>query len=298
MLRFLASLLGLLAVYAWWIEPSRLCLTRYHINDPKQPLANPIRVLLLTDWHLGRWSRPRVLRAKIGRLRRLHQQQPFDLVLLGGDFVDNDPRCLPQIVPALQSLAELGIPLFAVLGNHDYTSFGGDAAPLIEQLQAQGVTVLRNEAAAVTIGRQRLWVVGMDDLQEARSYYQPNNYQTPAQYRLAAAQMDWYAQFDGLEPDGPRLLLAHNPDGVYLPGRKPLAVLSGHTHGGQVMLLDWVSRAGHRWIHPCLPPGSAVTWAGRKTTNGRVLIVSRGIEGAALPLRLGRPPEAVIVTFS
>ena len=67
--------------------------------------------------------------------------------------------------------------------------------------------------------------------------------------------MDWYARFDALEPDTPRLLLAHNPDAVYLPGRKPLAVLSGHTHGGQIMLLDWVSRPLHRWIHPAPAAG-------------------------------------------
>ena len=42
-----------------------------------QPLANPVRVLLLTDWHLGRFSSPRVLRAKMERLLRLHRQTPI-----------------------------------------------------------------------------------------------------------------------------------------------------------------------------------------------------------------------------
>jgi predicted MPP superfamily phosphohydrolase len=93
------------------------------------------------------------------------------------------------------------------------------------------------------------------------------------------------------------LILAHNPDAVYLPGRQPLAVLSGHTHGGQMILLDWFSRPLHRWIHPHLPPGSALTWAGRKMVCGRTLIVSRGVEGSSVPLRLLRPPEAVAVTF-
>ena len=296
MMRPFLSLLGLLAVYCWWVEPARLTVTHYDVSDPDAPLANPVRVLLLTDWHLGRWTRPRVLRGKIGRLLRRHRRRPFDLVLLGGDFIDDDPGYLPLLTDALRRLREFRIPILAVLGNHDHTSFG-DVTPLVERLRARGVTVLRNQAAAVQVGGQRLLVVGLDDLQESPAYYRADVYQTPEQYRQAASHLDWYARFDGLEPHTPRLLLAHNPDAVWLPGRRPLATLAGHTHGGQVMLLDWLSRRFHRPLDRHLPPGSAVTWAGRRQINGRTLIVSRGVEGAALPLRLGRAPEAVVLTL-
>lgn len=293
----LLGLLSLLAIYSWWIEPRRLSITNLAVSGRDQPLAHPVRVLLLTDWHLGRFSRPRDLRAKMERLRRLHHKNPFDVALLGGDFVDTEARYLDRAIPALDTLRQIGIPLFAVPGNHDYTAFGGDIAPVIELLESRGITLLRNQAKAVTAGTQRLMIVGLDDLQEAGAYYQEGVYKRPDQYRQAALGLDWYARFDDVEPDTPRLLLAHNPDAVYLPGRKPLAVLSGHTHGGQIMLLDWISRPLHRWLHPALPPGSAVTWAGCRSVNGRTLIVSRGLEGSALPLRLLRPPEAVVVTL-
>ncbi len=294
--KLLGFLLGLLAAYCWWLEPSRLQLTRHDILDPEKRFQTPIRVLLLTDWHLGRFSRPRALQAKMARLRQEHAAQPFDLVLLGGDYVDTDPRYLRLLGPCLETLAGFGIPLYAVLGNHDYTSFGGECQPVTASLEKAGIT-LRNQAAAVTVRGQRLLIVGLDDLQESRLYYDPAAYQTPEQYKDAAGQVDWYAQFDAIEPETPRLVLSHNPDAVYLPGQVPLAVLCGHTHGGQIMLLDWVSRPLHRWIHSHLPPGSAVTWAGRRRVQDRTLIVSRGIEGSAVPLRLLRPPEAVIVTL-
>ena len=296
-LQLILRLLALLAAYCWWIEPSRLGLTRHTVADPERPLANPVRVLLLTDWHLGRFSRPRSLRAKMQRLTRQHARDPFDLVLLGGDYVDTDPRYLGRLTPILETLAGWGIPTFAVAGNHDYTSFGGDIGPVFSLLQEWGVTTLRGAAAAVVVRGQRLLIVGLDDLQESPAYYTPEGYKAPAQYRQAAQALEWYEKFDAHEPDTPRLLLAHNPDAVFLPGITPLAVLAGHTHGGQIMLLDWVSRPLHRWIHPHLPPGSAVTWAGRRTVNGRTLIVSRGMDGSALPLRLLRPPEAVLVTL-
>ena len=232
------------------------------------------------------------------RLKQRHLEAPFDLVLLGGDYVDVEPEYLRLLVPGLAALTGFSVPLYAVLGNHDYTSFSGDAAPvMLRFLEHGGVHVLRNSAASVTVRGQTLLIIGLDDLQESPLYYDPVRYLPPAHYKDAAAQMDWYAKFDVLEPDTPRLVLAHNPDAAYLPGRTPLAVLCGHTHGGQIMLLDWVSRPLHRWIHPHLPPGSAVTWAGRRTVNGRTLIVSRGMEGSAVPLRLLRSPEAVVVVL-
>lgn len=297
-IRFLLRFLALLTLYCWWVEPARLGVAHFDVSDSDQPLANPIRVLLLTDWHLGRFTRPRVLRSKINRLLRRHQRQPFDLVLLGGDFIDDDPRCLPLLTGALRQLRQFHVPIISVLGNHDHESFPRDVTPLVECLRARGVVVLRNQAAAVQVGGQRLLVVGLEDLQEAQTYYQAGVYRTPAHYRQAASELDWYARFDALEPHTPRLLLAHNPDAAWAPGRRPLATLAGHTHGGQVMLLDWLSRRFHRQFHRLLPPGSAVTWAGRGVVNGRTLIVSRGLEGAALPLRLGRAPEAVVVTLS
>ena len=296
--KFVGFLLGLLAAYCWWMEPGRLAFTRHEVCDPEQPLITPIRVLLLTDWHLGRFSRPAALRAKMERLQKQHRDEPFDLILLGGDYVDEDLHYLRLLTPVLGTLGRLGIPLYAVLGNHDYSSFTGNISAVITYLEDANVCVLRNQAASVTVRGQRMLVIGLDDLQESPLYFDPNRYQPPAHYQNAAGQMDWYRRFDSLEPETPRLLLAHNPDAVYLPGLPPRVVLCGHTHGGQIMLLDWISRPLHRWIHVHLPPGSAVTWAGRRIVNGRTLIVSRGIEGSAVPVRLLRPPEAVIITLS
>ncbi|MGI4789823.1 MAG: metallophosphoesterase [Janthinobacterium lividum] len=296
-LKLLGVLFGFLIVYCWWLEPRRLSITEHDVTDPDQPLQTPIRLLLLTDWHLGRFSRLPVLKAKMERLRKQHLTEPFDLILLGGDYVDVEPAYLTLLIPCLAELAQLDVPMYAVLGNHDYTSFAGNIEPVIACLEASGVSVLRNQTSSVTVRGQRFLIVGLEDLQESSAYFDPDRYQAPKQYKAAAVKMDWYSRFDGLEPETPRLLLAHNPDAVYLQGRKPLAVLCGHTHGGQIMLLDWISKPLHRWIHVHLPPGSAVTWAGRRTIEGRTLIVSRGIEGSAVPLRLLRSPEAVVVTL-
>ena len=107
--------------------------------------------------------------------------------------------------------------------------------------------------------------------------------------------MDWNRHFDGERPELLRIMLAHNPDSVYLPGLDPDVVLAGHTHGGQVFLLDWLAPYFHRFLYPFLPGGSFVTRAGRFELNNRSLFVSRGIECSTLPLRLLRVPEATVI---
>ena len=73
---WLAAAGALALAYAWWVEPARLSVTEHTVADPDAPLANPVRILLVTDLHLGRFTRPRVLHAKIARLRRLHARRP------------------------------------------------------------------------------------------------------------------------------------------------------------------------------------------------------------------------------
>ena len=135
----------------------------------------------------------------------------------------------------------------------------------------QAIVALLSLLVALSVARTttRGVQVGLEDLQESASYFRPDVYQTPADYERAAGGLDWYARFDTLEPQTPRLLLAHNPDAAWLPGVRPLATLSGHTHGGQVMPLDWIARRLHRRLDRLLPPGSAVTWAGRRVVNGQ-----------------------------
>jgi predicted MPP superfamily phosphohydrolase len=84
----------------------------------------------------------------------------------------------------------------------------------------------------------------------------------------------------------PVILLAHEPDvAARVPARVALQ-LSGHTHGGQVRLLGW----------------SPVTPSGPKLVYGHIrmncdIVISGGLGCSTMPLRLGVPPEIVLVTL-
>ena len=90
--------------------------------------------------------------------------------------------------------------------------------------------------------------------------------------------------------DAPVILMAHEPD-IFprVPGRVSLT-LSGHTHGGQVRLFGYSPRVPSRF-------GNRFAY-GHIVENNRNLIVSGGLGCSILPVRIGVPPEIVMVNVS
>ncbi|MES1150064.1 MAG: metallophosphoesterase, partial [Bradyrhizobium guangdongense] len=88
--------------------------------------------------------------------------------------------------------------------------------------------------------------------------------------------------------DAPVILLAHEPNiATRVPARVALQ-LSGHTHGGQIRVLGW---------SPAVPAQQ-----GLKLAYGHIrlkcdVIISGGLGCSILPVRVGVPPEIVLVTL-
>ncbi len=94
----------------------------------------------------------------LGRYRPALEQLPecADILLLAGDLTRHgtaaEARCVAQ------EFSDLGVPVIAVLGNHDYHC---DEVPEVTSiLRDVGILVLECEAATVNVGGVRLAVVG------------------------------------------------------------------------------------------------------------------------------------------
>jgi len=165
-----------------------------------------------------------------------------------------------------RAFAAIPAPLgkFAVFGNHDYRHRREGA--IAAALRRQGVRVLRNASVLVARGGARVRIAGLEDLEEARNA------------DLDAATAD----FDGREHA--RVLLCHHPDVAdVLPAGRFHLVLSGHSHGGQIVL-PGLGSIGRRWMPERI--------AGRyPLPGGGLLYVNRGIGVMVLPFRLGAPAE-------
>ena len=80
-----------------------------------------------------------------------------DLVLLAGDLTTHGER--EQGEWFAEACADLDIPIFAVLGNHDWHDNRPDE--LIPELEAGGVTVLERESRVVELDGSEVGIVGL-----------------------------------------------------------------------------------------------------------------------------------------
>ncbi|MFD3544675.1 metallophosphoesterase [Streptomyces sp. NPDC058655] len=109
-----------------------------------------IRVAAVGDIHLGPGS--------AGTLRPAFDSlgDCADLLLLAGDLTRHGTREEARIVAG--EVAELGVPVVAVLGNHDYQSDQEEA--VAQELTAAGVHVLEGTGIALDIDGTRVGVAG------------------------------------------------------------------------------------------------------------------------------------------
>lgn len=227
-------------------------------------LTRGVRVAFLTDLHLG----PYMGRQQLAEWVEATVAAKPDLVLFGGDLVDQmyggDLSEVEELLPELAS--PLGV--YAVLGNHDRTKYR-KLAPLEGALESAGVTLLRNQGVLV---RDDLYLAGIDDWRTGHP---------DAERALAAAPEG------GGEQAPARLMLSHNPDAIpHMPAGIDL-LLAGHTHGGQIRL-------------PFLGPLVTSSEYGQRFAEGWVdapmpAFVSRGLGVSMLPFRLFCPPELVLL---
>lgn len=237
-----------LLIYARFVEPATLVVRRTVIAAPVD-----LDIALVSDFHVGRFTRAAKLRQLVARLDALH----VNMVLIAGDFTYGPPRDLAE---ALAPLRRLNKPAYAVLGNHD------------EQLP--GPPVARAIRAALAGSPVRFIDHRVIDFPD---------------FRLAGLY-DWWTGRDAtaflaaLPRDKPLLVLMHQPHSLRALRGIPFALaMAGHTHGGQVhipWLTDWVFRAtrGERYVDGYY-----------QTPDGK-LFVTPGIGITGLPLRFDCPP--------
>ncbi len=218
---------------------------------------NGLRIVHLTDIHHSLFTPLETVNRAVHLANQLHP----DLVALTGDYVTLSPSYIWPVARALGKLhSRLGT--YAVLGNHD---FQVDAGEMTRALRAQHIRVLRNSHHALRARGTALWVLGVDDLWWAAD--------------------DLPAALDAVPARDPKILLCHNPVGIFAAASHGIDfVLSGHTHGGQVRLpllgsLRGRSKLGERFVE------------GWNRVDGTQIYVSRGIGKVLVPVRLGCPPE-------
>jgi predicted MPP superfamily phosphohydrolase len=257
---FLATSVGAVTgtgAYGYLYERRALGVTRLALPLAGLPQAfEGLRIGLMTDVHRSRWvSHDDVSHA----VDALMAERP-DLIVLGGDYVTWGDRRFVE--PSAEVLSRLTAPhgVFAILGNHD------DDHDMPAALRRRGVLVLRDARTRLDIRHESLEIAGI-------RFWTRRHADIARVVRGAS---------------GPLILLAHDPRRlVEAEQLKIPLVLSGHTHGGQVVLP--IAGAVARRRFPVL--------SGVSRRGGTTIFVSRGVGTVYVPVRINCPPEIAVLTL-
>lgn len=258
------------ALYACWVEPMQLGISRVSIRTPRLRGCPPLRILQISDLHVERiTARERRLLEAVAELRP-------DLIAITGDFVNisytEDIEAIKQTKQLLDQLAALS-GVFIIRGSPSV-----DSPELVAELST-GLDVmwLRDEVASLDWHGCCLQIAGVE-----------------CSYDLEDDEMRLRAVLDGRAAACYTILLYHTPD--LMPAAARIGVdlyLAGHTHGGQLRLpkygaLVTASRFGKRFE------------MGRYEQDNTTLYVNRGVglEGKGAPrARFLCPPEVALFTL-
>jgi predicted MPP superfamily phosphohydrolase len=239
----------------------------YALTLPGWPrFERPLRIALLSDHHVGAHTDDLTRHLLI--MRSAAALRP-DLVLFGGDYVNmtlfGGGRVPPRTIARMLSRLTGRHGRFAILGNHDYAYGEQEVA---KALRDRGITVLDHERGTFTFGKHAIDVAGVPDAHVVR----------PQALELLSS----------LAPNRPTIVLTHDPALFKHVPAGPFLTLAGHTHGGQVRLPGLgvvinASKAPLRWSHGLVVEG------------GRHLIVTAGLGTGGIPVRIGVPPEFVLI---
>ncbi|MFM8749562.1 metallophosphoesterase [Rhabdaerophilum sp.] len=262
--------------------------TRYKLTPENWPKDINLKIAVIADIHAcDPWMSLDRIRSIVEQTNKLNP----DLTVLLGDYTAGMKRWRLGEIPSSEWAAELALlkaPLgvHAILGNHDWwddrEAQRRQGGPTVAQraLEAVGIPVYSNRAVRLAHQGRGFWLAGLED-QLAML-----NRTAPAGKRVTGLD-DLPGLLQQIATEDPIILIAHEPDIIPSIPERVCLTLCGHTHGGQVNLFGWRPASASR--------GSKKFPYGHFQIGKRDVVVSGGLGCSILPIRVGVPPEIVMV---
>jgi len=220
-----------------------------------------LKIAFISDVHLGV-----ILGEKFAaRLTNLINEQKPDIVLFGGDLLDEDAVQVLRKnsgVPLLNLRAPLGV--YGILGNHEYI---GGIKKAEEFYSLHNIKLLVDEAILID---NSFYLIGRDDRTSER---------------FAKRKRKSLSELTGpLDSSLPMILLDHQPFNLEISAQNKIDLhLSGHTHHGQLWPFNHITKFVYE-----------VSW-GYKKKNNTHIYVSSGFGTWGPPVRIGSKSEIVFI---
>lgn len=301
-LKILMSILAILVMavllYGIFIEPYKVVVKDVYLELPAWKKAPDLNIAVISDLHIG-W--PFTTLERLDRIVSLVNAQNPDIILNLGDY--DTTRILGTSVDQekmVDILDKLEAPLgtYSILGNHDglftykmpfqtLPTKEEQRALLEKLLKKADIRLLDNQALLLEKDGKRFGLVGLtDDISTEWPFIKfilHNKKPEPQSYPNLTSTVRM------IPLNYPVILMNHTPDIFPEVPERVALTLSGHTHGGQIKI-------------PFVQNLTIPSMYGNKYANGLIkeedkhLYVSSGLgTSLVLPMRLGFPPEIVII---
>ena len=254
-----------------WYQAHNVWQKDYTIQTDK--VVGSIKLALIADSHTGITFDGDGFAEHV---KEIQGQNP-DAVLIAGDFVDDDTSLI-DMKKCCEALGTLDTKygVYYVFGNHDkgyYASErrGYDGDDIIAELTKNGVTVLQDQS--VLLG-DSFYIIGRQDLSEVTD--------------RGGSRADIEDLVKALDDDKYQIVMDHQPaDYANEKAAGVDLVLSGHTHGGQLLLIklfqEITGMGGNDQIY------------GLEDLDGSDFLVTSGISDWAIKFKTGCRSEYVII---
>ena len=239
--------------------------TRYDLHTDKDP--GSLKIAMFADSHVGTTFDGDGFYEK---MKMIEQENP-DILLIPGDMVD-DWTTKENMIKSCEALGKLNIKygVYFSFGNHDegyYEDRNFSGTDLRNALKENGVHILEDEYELID---NRFYIVGRRD-------------------KSMGSRQSMEELLSDLDTSKYIVVLDHQPadyDAEAAAGAD--LVVSGHTHGGQLIPLTYLGE----WS------GINDATYGHKKINGTDFIVTSGISDWAIKFKSGTKSEYVIITVN
>jgi predicted MPP superfamily phosphohydrolase len=227
-------------------------------------LKKPYSIVQISDVHIGGLIDHDFIKNIVYKVNKLNA----DVVVITGDLIDTNIRYVKDAIDELKNLKSKYGTHF-IVGNHEYFHHVDE---IIAYLKSLDIRVLENENVYIGNENEGFNLAGVYDI---------------FGYKFGRLEPDINKALTNVK-DSPTVLLAHQPKYILeLHNQNIDLVLSGHTHGGQIVPFNLLVRLAQPYIKGL-----------HKHNDKTQIYVNKGTGFWGPPMRLGASAEISYIQIS
>lgn len=207
-----------------YISYNSLEVERYTITSDR--ICSEVKIALISDLHDHTFGE------KNEELVQMLKEQKPDLILMAGDMI-NDISKDSHVAADLIEQAKETAPVYYSLGNQEEDYIERGTSDLLKELRNAGAIVLDETYQDIQMNGNIIRLGGMYDYA-----FDLHGNNTTKRKNMRVSLYQFLTNFQ--DTDSYRLMMAHRPDSFIFGDASKTwdidLVVSGHTHGGQVIL--------------------------------------------------------------